>query len=48
MLQQEFLASLLSEAEQADDKKKVVKLKAIQQAIIHEKIVAKAEEICQG
>ena len=32
VLQQEFLASLLTEAKQADEKKKVAKLKAIQQA----------------
>ena len=32
VLRQEFLASLLSEAEQADEKKKVAKLKAILQA----------------
>ena len=32
VLWQEFLASLLSEAEQADEKKKVAQLKAIQQA----------------
>ena len=48
VLRQEFLASLLSEAERADEKKKVAKLKAIQQAEYMKKLWPKLRKYAKG
>ena len=48
VLQQEFLASLLSEAERADEKKTVAKLKAIQQAEYTRKLWPKLRKYAKG
>ena len=48
VLRHEFLASLLSEAEQADERKKVAKLKAIQQAEYMKKLWPKLRKYAKG